>query len=135
MLPDLTLCGFRQVARYHSARDAQYISQSYIFTACIACLVVGFLFKWSRRYKVWGVIGVVLHMVGAVLMIRFRGLDNPTSELVLSQVIGGVGGGLTTLAAQLGVQSVVSHQGGPTFCRCVLIESYKLTGRTWQTSA
>jgi hypothetical protein len=87
--------------------------QSYIFSACISAFIVGLLAKWSRRYKIWGVIGVVVHMIGAVLMVRFRKLNNPTYELVLSQVIGGLGGGATTIAAQLGVQSVVGHQGMP----------------------
>jgi hypothetical protein len=42
------------------------------------------------------------------MMVRFRRLDTPTWEVVLSQVVGGVGGGLTTMA-QLGIQAVVSH--------------------------
>lgn len=48
------------------------------------------------------------HIVGAFMMVRFRRIENPTWEIVLSQVIGGAGGGLTTMA-QLGIQAVVSH--------------------------
>jgi hypothetical protein len=44
-------------------------------------------------------------------MMRARDLNSSTFELVLSQVIGGVGGGFTTIAAQIGCQSVVGHQG------------------------
>jgi hypothetical protein len=43
-------------------------------------------------------------------MVRSRKLDNPMAEIVISQVIGGFGGGFTTLASQLGVQAVVGHQ-------------------------
>lgn len=43
-------------------------------------------------------------------MLRARNLDNPIAEIVISQVIAGFGGGFTTLASQLGVQAVVSHQ-------------------------
>lgn len=43
-------------------------------------------------------------------MLRARRLDNTTTELVVSQIIAGFGGGFTTLASQLGVQAVVSHQ-------------------------
>lgn len=44
------------------------------------------------------------------MMSRARRLDSSTFELVMSQIIGGVGGGATTIAAQAGVQSVVGHQ-------------------------
>lgn len=43
-------------------------------------------------------------------MMRSRNLNGSTFELVLSQLIGGVGGGFTTIAAQIGCQSVVGHQ-------------------------
>lgn len=56
------------------------------------------------------IVGIAMHAIGAILMVRFRRLENPTWELVLSQVIAGAGGGFTTLGTQLGVQSVVSHQ-------------------------
>ena len=38
------------------------------------------------------VIGVLLHMVGAVMMVRFRSLDTSTFVIVASQVMGGLGG-------------------------------------------
>ena len=101
---------FLQVARSYSARDASYIAQSYVFSASIAALACGLLVKVTRRYKIWMILGILLHMVGAFMMVRYRSLDNTTFEIVLSQVIGGLGGGFTTLGAQLGVQSVVSHQ-------------------------
>lgn len=43
-------------------------------------------------------------------MVRFRKLTNPLWEIVAGQIIGGVGGGLTTCASQLGIQAVVPHQ-------------------------
>lgn len=48
-------------------------------------------------------------------MMRARNLDSSTFELVASQVIGGVGGGFTTLAGQIGCQSVVGHQGSLSY--------------------
>ena len=86
-------------------------SQSYIFAACVAAIVAGILAKWSGRYKWLGILGVLLHMLGALAMVHFRRLDNPTREIVASQVLGGIGGGFTTIAGQLGVQSVVGHEG------------------------
>lgn len=101
---------FLQVARFLSARDAQYVERSYLFTACVSAIICGVLVKWTRRYKIWLVVGILLHGVGTLLMVRSRKLDNPMAEIVISQVIGGFGGGFTTLASQLGVQAVVGHQ-------------------------
>ena len=101
---------FLQVSRYYSARDAAYISESYVFSASVAALLCGYLVKLSRRYKIWMILGILMHMVGAYMMVRFRSLSNSTFDLVMSQVIGGIGGGFTTLSAQLGVQAVVEHQ-------------------------
>ncbi|GAA5867400.1 hypothetical protein JCM8547_003334 [Rhodosporidiobolus lusitaniae] len=101
---------FLQVARNHSAQDASYISQTYIFSACVAAIVAGSLAKLTNRYKWIGVVGVLVHALGVWLMMRSRDLNGTTFELVLSQIIGGVGGGFTTIALQTGCQSVVSHQ-------------------------
>lgn len=54
-------------------------------------------------------------MLGTWLMMRSRNLDSSTFELVVSQMLGGIGGGFTTIAAQIGCQSVVGHQGGLSF--------------------
>ncbi|POY70292.1 hypothetical protein BMF94_6704, partial [Rhodotorula taiwanensis] len=101
---------FLQVARGHSPQDASYISQSYIFSACVSAIVAGYLAKVTKRYKWVGIAGVLIHVVGVWLMMRSRDLDAPTWELALSQVIGGVGGGFTTIAVQTGCQAVVGHQ-------------------------
>lgn len=66
--------------------------------------------KFSRRYKWIGILGVLIHLAGTLLMTRTRNLDSETWEVVLSQILGGIGGGLSTIAAQIGVQSVVGHQ-------------------------
>ncbi|KAI5480517.1 hypothetical protein MNV49_000670 [Pseudohyphozyma bogoriensis] len=101
---------FLQVARHYTPRNASYVSESYIFSASVAAIVAGICAKYTQRYKWIGVSGVLIHMVGTWLMMRLRNLDSPTWELVLSQVVGGIGGGFTTIAAQIGCQSVVGHQ-------------------------
>ncbi|KAL8291955.1 hypothetical protein RQP46_001421 [Phenoliferia psychrophenolica] len=101
---------FLQVARGHSTTDAAYISQSYIFSASIAAILAGAGAKYTQRYRWIGITGVVVHGMGTWLMMRTRNLDSATWELVLSQMLGGVGGGFTTIAAQIGCQSVVGHQ-------------------------
>ncbi|KAM0789647.1 hypothetical protein ACM66B_000449 [Microbotryomycetes sp. NB124-2] len=101
---------FLQVARGHSPKDASYISQSYIFAACIAAILAGWSAKATQRYKWIGVVGVLVHIFGVWLMMKARDLESTTFVLVMSQLIGGVGGGFTTIAAQIGCQSVVRHQ-------------------------
>lgn len=101
---------FLQVAREASPRDASYISESYIFAASLAAPVVGLLARQTKHYKWLVVSGVVIHILGVLLMMRARRLDAPTWEIVLSQILGGIGGAGTTLAGQLGCQAVVGTQ-------------------------
>lgn len=82
-----------------------------MFSASIFAIVAGLASKFTNRYKWIGIAGVLIHMVGTLLMSRARRLDTSTFEVVMSQVVGGIGGGLTTIAAQIGVQSVSTHQG------------------------
>lgn len=77
---------FLQVARNYTARDASYVSESYVFSATIAALICGGLIRWTKSYKGWMIFGVLLHMVGAIMMVRFRSLTTTTWEIVLSQV-------------------------------------------------
>lgn len=100
-------------------------SQSYIFAACVAATLAGWGAKATNRYKWIGILGVLIHMAGTWLMMRTRNLDSSTFELVLSQLLGGIGGGLTTISAQLGCQSVVGHQG--KLCALSAIEERPLT--------
>ncbi|GAA5863975.1 hypothetical protein JCM1840_000654 [Sporobolomyces johnsonii] len=101
---------FLQVSRGHSPQAASYISQSYIFAACVAAIVAGSFAKMTNRYKWIGIAGVLVHAVGVWLMMRSRNLNGSTFELIMSQLIGGIGGGFTTIAAQIGCQAVVGHQ-------------------------
>ncbi|GAA5835089.1 hypothetical protein JCM11251_000161 [Rhodosporidiobolus azoricus] len=101
---------FLQVARGHSPQDASYIGQSYMFSACISAIMAGSLAKISNRYKWIGIVGILVHAGGVWLMMRTRNLNGSTFELVLSQIIGGIGGGFTTISVQIGCQGVVSHQ-------------------------
>jgi len=101
---------FLQVAREASPRDASYISESYVFAASLAAPVVGLLARQTKHYKWLVVSGVGVHMLGVLMMMRARRLDAPTWEIVVSQVLGGIGGAGTTLAGQLGCQAVVGTQ-------------------------
>ncbi|GAA5901939.1 hypothetical protein JCM6882_000146 [Rhodosporidiobolus microsporus] len=101
---------FLQVARGHSPQDASYIGQSYMFSACISAIMAGSLAKISNRYKWIGIVGILVHAGGVWLMMRTRNLNGSTFELVVSQIIGGIGGGFTTISVQIGCQGVVSHQ-------------------------
>jgi hypothetical protein len=77
---------FLQVARNYTARDASFVSESYVFSATIAALLCGAAIQWTKSYKAWMVFGVIMHMAGAVMMVRFRSLTTTTWEIVMSQV-------------------------------------------------
>lgn len=92
-------------------RSLPFCSTAYMFSACVAAIIAGSLAKLTNRYKWIGIAGVLIHVLGVYLMMRSRDLNGSTFDLVVSQITGGIGGGFTTIALQIGCQSVVTHQG------------------------
>ncbi len=63
----------------------------------------------TRRYKALLMIGLVMRLLGAMLMIRYRTADDPTYMLVLCQLLQGIGGGSIAITMQVAVQVTVRH--------------------------
>lgn len=55
------------------------------------------------------IMGTCLYMLGLILMIKFRKQDSSRGTIIATQVFLGVGGSLTHVPAQLGVQASASH--------------------------
>lgn len=78
------------------------------------CLVVfnitaGLLIAVTRRYKWLTLFGAVLRFVGLGLMIRYRTADSSVAQIVIPQVVQGVGGGFMTAAPLVVAQASVPH--------------------------
>lgn len=95
---------------FRSVRAAGYLLNVYSFGACITGIVLGFIIKYTGRYKIWAVIGVPIYILGTGLMIHFRGPEYTEGYLIMCQIFVAVGGGTMALMTQLAVMAVVHHQ-------------------------
>lgn len=89
--------------------SAGRIVQTFTFTSTITSIIVSFAIKYTKRYKTFMVAGTILYVIGLALMIHFRTEDSSPAVIVGTQVFLGVGGSLTHVPAQLGVQASASH--------------------------
>lgn len=85
------------------------IVQTFTFTSTVTSIIVSFIIKYTKRYKSYMVLGTCLYTIGLGLMIHYRTEDSSPAVIVGTQIFLGVGGSLTHVPAQLGVQASASH--------------------------
>jgi hypothetical protein len=98
------------VAHNYSSVSAGYITQTFSVSCTVAVLLVSIIIKYSKSYKPYLLAGTVVYINGVGMMLYLRKSNAPTSLIVLTQTIVGIGGGFITAPAQLGVQASVIHQ-------------------------
>jgi MFS family permease len=91
-----------------SAREATFLTYTSGCFQVLAGLVTGYLMFRSRRYKWLLIIGVVIRLIGYGAMLRLRGSNNPTAELIIVQAIQGLGSGTVGTVVLVIAQIVVS---------------------------
>ncbi|KAF8251330.1 MFS general substrate transporter [Wilcoxina mikolae CBS 423.85] len=98
------------VARNLSPTAAGHIVQIFSFACTVTVLCVGTLIKYTKVYRTYMIIGVILYTLGILLMLFYRNLSTPVAVIVVTQLIVGVGGGFINVPTQLGIQASVSQQ-------------------------
>ncbi|KAI8625228.1 siderophore iron transporter mirC [Xylariaceae sp. FL1651] len=98
------------VVQHQSVAAAGHITQTFSFTSTVTAVVVSLLIKYTRRYKYFVTSGSLIYLLGVGLMIRYRTMDTSVASLVGTQIAVGIGGGMLSVPAQLGVQASASHQ-------------------------
>lgn len=68
------------------------------------------MIKYTHHYKYYITAGSVVYLLGVGLMIRYRVQGSSMSQIVGTQIAVGIGVGLVSVPAQLGVQASVAHQ-------------------------
>lgn len=72
--------------------------------------MISLLIKYTAHYKYYLITGICIYMMGIGLMLRYRNSDSSTAQVVCTQIIVGIGGGMINVPAQLGVQASSLHQ-------------------------
>lgn len=106
--------------------DWSPVNQSYFANTQTIALTVfgitaGFIMFLTRRYKWLQVFGLCVRLIGVGVMIRSRGAQGTDAELVISQIIQGLGGGFAAVCSQVGAQASVPHVDVATVTAFVLL--------------
>ncbi|KAF7977944.1 hypothetical protein HWV62_2023 [Athelia sp. TMB] len=103
------LYSFIIVVQDWSLVDSTY----FIYTQSVALtffgIVAGFILRYTQRYKWTLVVGLCIRLIGVGLMIHSRGAKGSAAELVWTQLLQGMGGGISAVTIQVGAQASVTH--------------------------
>lgn len=86
-----------------------YFSSTQTVALTIFGIMAGGIMTLTRRYKWLLVIGLCIRLLGAGLMIHSRGANSSDAEIVWTQILQGMGGGIAAVASQVGAQASVTH--------------------------
>ncbi|KAF4252562.1 hypothetical protein CNMCM8689_005262 [Aspergillus fumigatus] len=101
---------YLQVVQGYDVATAGRVTQTFAFTSTIAAFAVSILIKYTRRYRAFVIAGCVVYIIGMVLMMVTRHEGSTPAQILVTQVVVGIGGGLLNVPVQLGVQASASHQ-------------------------
>ncbi|KAF9229770.1 MFS general substrate transporter [Gyrodon lividus] len=103
------LYSFVLVVKPWSLIDATYFMQIQTVALTFFGILAGVSMHLMHRYKYVLVFGLVVRLVGVAMMIHSRGANASDAELVWTQILQGIGGGLAAVSAQVGAQAAVPH--------------------------
>lgn len=91
--------------------EASYVSAIYRVGSCLWCLLVGFLIRWTGRFK-WLVVyfAMPLMILGVGLMIKFRQPDVNIGYICMTQIFVAFAGGTVVVCGELAMMAPSDHQ-------------------------
>ncbi|CAO1627106.1 unnamed protein product [Sympodiomycopsis kandeliae] len=93
-----------------SISDATYFSNAQSLCLTVFGIAIGAVNLATRRFKWSMVTGTLIRILGMGLMIKYRNADSSTAQLVIPQVLQGLGGGILGITLQVAAQIAVPHQ-------------------------
>jgi MFS family permease len=110
------------VVHSQSVASAGHITQTFSLSSAVTSVIISLLIKYTRHYKWYAVSGTLIYILGIGLMIRHRSGTVPS--LIGCQIMLGIGGGMLSVPAQLGVQASVPrrHVAAATAAFMTLVE-------------
>ena len=100
---------YLQVVQSNSITAAGHIVNVFSFSATVSSIVISLVIKYTRRYKYCITAGACIYLLGVGLMVRYRVQGSSTAQIVGTQIVIGIGGGMVNVPAQLGIQASVAH--------------------------
>lgn len=91
--------------------DASYITSIRRVGQCLFGILVGFLIRWTGRFK-WIALslGIPLYMLALGLLIRFRSYGSDIGLVAMCQIFAGLASGAVVLTGELAMMTPSDHQ-------------------------
>ncbi|KII88069.1 hypothetical protein PLICRDRAFT_176809 [Plicaturopsis crispa FD-325 SS-3] len=115
------LFSFILIVKPWSLVNTTYFVQTQTVALTFFGIIAGLALRILRRYKYVLVGGLCIRLLGVGLMIHSRGANASTAEIVMAQVLQGMGGGFAATALQVGAQAAVAHADVATVTAVVLL--------------
>ncbi|TGZ80894.1 putative siderophore-dependent iron transporter [Ascodesmis nigricans] len=109
-LPSPFFYSWLQVVRNLSTKASGNISNIFTLSSCISSVIISLIIRYTGRYKLVMLSGIPIYVLGYGLMIRYRSSSATLGQIIISQIITGVGGGTINVPAQLALQAACNHQ-------------------------
>ncbi|KAL4923191.1 putative siderochrome-iron transporter [Aspergillus undulatus] len=111
---DLYFYNFCAVVYDLSVSNAGYMLQIYNVGSCFWGVVFGLYIRWSKHFKYACLFfGLPLLLLGAGLMIHFRGEDHGIGYIVMCQIFIAFGGGTLVIGEDMAVMASADREGVP----------------------
>ncbi|KLT45268.1 MFS general substrate transporter [Cutaneotrichosporon oleaginosum] len=101
------LYSFVLVTEDWGLKTVAYFVYTHAFSITVFGIVAGAIMYATRRFKWMLFAGLIVRLLGVGIMLRARSAEGSTFELVLCQVLQGLGGGFAGIATQVGAQAAV----------------------------
>jgi hypothetical protein len=101
---------YLMVARNTGPVAAGHITLTFSFASTVSSIVISLVIKYTKHYKYYMMAGIFVYMLGIGLMLRYRNINATEAQVIMTQIIVGIGGGMLNVPAQLGVQASSLHQ-------------------------
>lgn len=129
------------VVQDQTVTKAGHITQTFTFAATVTSIIISFAIKYTKHYKYYVTAGSFIYLVGIIMMLKYRTEGVSPVMLVICQMLVGIGGGLSHVPAQLGVQASASHSevGAATAAFLTILEiggavGSAISGAIWSNS-
>lgn len=129
------------VVQDQTVTNAGRITQMFTFAATVTSILTSFAIKYTKHYKYFVTAGSCIYLIGIIMMLRYRTEGTSVTMLVACQLMVGVGGGLSHVPAQLGVQASATHSevGAATAAFLTILEiggavGSAISGAIWSNS-
>jgi len=115
------LYSYVTVTQNWSYANLTYFSATQSLALTIFGILGGAIMWGTQRFKYMLLIGLLIRLLGVGLMIKARSATGNTAELVMCQVLQGLGGGFAAIAIQVSAQAAVQHADVATVTAMVLL--------------